>query len=178
MTKPKALINAPKIMVLVIWGVDWAAPVEIVPAYLRARAKYMCDSVLLHLEVSVRACRANQGLRVITLQWDNAPSHTAKAAIAKVRDLEMKQMPDPPHSPDITPSDYFFFIHLKHKLQGCSYDSTNELFSAIRNLMENLEISLLHRVFDTWISCLHLPVESGGDYLQIWQKNFATHPVA
>jgi hypothetical protein len=55
---------------------------------------------------------------------------------------------------------------LKHMLQGCSYDSALALFSAITNLRENLETSLLHRVFDVWISHLHLVVESGGEYLQ------------
>jgi hypothetical protein len=96
MTKPKALTNARRIMVFVIWGVDAAALVEIVPFYLRTRAKHTCDSAPPHLEVSLRARRPNQGLTVITLQGDNALSHTAKATIEKARDLERKQMPDSP----------------------------------------------------------------------------------
>jgi hypothetical protein len=55
---------------------------------------------------------------------------------------------------------------LKDKLQGCSYDSADELFSAIMDLMENLEKSLLHRVFEEWISRLHFVLESGGEYIQ------------
>jgi hypothetical protein len=39
MTKQKALINTSKIMVLVIWGVDEPALVEIVPQNLRVSAK-------------------------------------------------------------------------------------------------------------------------------------------
>jgi hypothetical protein len=73
----------------------------------------------------------------------------------------MNQMHHPPYSPDITSSDFFLFWDLKHKLQACSYHSADELFSAITDLMENLEKSFLHGVFDEWISHLHLVVESG-----------------
>jgi hypothetical protein len=57
----------------------------------------------------------------------------------------------PPYSPDIAPSDVFLFGCLNKKLQGFLYDSADEFFSAITDLMENLENSLLHRVFDEWI---------------------------
>jgi hypothetical protein len=90
----------------------------------------------------------------------------------------MNQMPYPRYSPEIAPSDFFLFDHLKHKLQGCSDDSTNELFSTITNLTKSFEKSLLHRVFDEWISCLHLFVESDAEYIKIEQSNFVTRPVA
>jgi hypothetical protein len=77
----------------------------------------------------------------------------------------MNQMPHPPYSPDIAPSDFFLFGYSKHKLQGFSYNSADELFSAITHLMEHLEKVLLHRVFDEWISRLHLVVKTCGEYI-------------
>jgi hypothetical protein len=59
----------------------------------------------------------------------------------------MNQMPHPPYSPDIASSDFFLFADLKHTVQACSYDSADHIFSAITDLMENLEKSILHRVF-------------------------------
>jgi hypothetical protein len=61
MTKPKALINAPKVMTLVVWGVDWTALVKIISPDLRFSAKCMCKSALPHLEASARAHRPKQG---------------------------------------------------------------------------------------------------------------------
>jgi hypothetical protein len=43
MTKPRAFINIRKIMVLVIWGVDRPALVEIVLPNMLASAKYSCE---------------------------------------------------------------------------------------------------------------------------------------
>jgi hypothetical protein len=78
----------------------------------------------------------------ITFHWDNTPSHTAKVTIAKITELGMNQMlhpPFPPCSPDIASCDFFLFGNWKHEFQGCFYDSADELFSAITDLMENLE---------------------------------------
>jgi hypothetical protein len=78
MMKPKAWINARKIIVLVISGVDGTALVELVPLNLRLSAKYVCEVAIRHLEVSMKAYSPKQGLKGITFHWDNRPSHTSK----------------------------------------------------------------------------------------------------
>jgi hypothetical protein len=166
MRKPKPFINTPKIMVLVIWGVDGAVLVETVSQNPRVGAKYLCEFAILHLEASVKTHRINEGLKGITFHWDNAPNPTAKMIIATISKLEMNQMPHPTYSPDIAPSDFFLFGYLKDKLHRCSYDSALALFSAITDLTENLQKSLLHGIFDEWISPLHHVVESGREYIQ------------
>jgi hypothetical protein len=159
MTKPKVLINIPKIMVFVIWGVDGPALVELVPSNLRISTKYLCEYAIPHMEANVKTYRPKQGFKNITFDWDNVPSHTTKVTIAKISKFEMNQMPHPPYSLNIAQNDFFLFKYLKHKLQGCSkdaprmlqgcfYDSTDEFFSAITDLMENLEKLLLHCIFD------------------------------
>jgi hypothetical protein len=88
MTKSKALINIPKLMVLVIWGVHGPALVEIVPPNLSVSAKCFCEFAIPHLEANLKKRRPKQGLKHITFHCDNAPSHTAKVAIAKSVNLE------------------------------------------------------------------------------------------
>jgi hypothetical protein len=119
------------------------------------------------MEANVKTHHPKQGFKGIAFHWDNVPSHTAKVTIVKISELGMNKMPHPPYSPDIVPSDFFLFGYLKHKLQRCSDDSADELFSAITDLLETLEKSFLHRLFDEWISLLHLVVESGRVYIQI-----------
>jgi hypothetical protein len=90
----------------------------------------------------------------------------------------MNPMPYPQSSPDIAPREFFLFGYRKEKLRGGCYDIAMNVFTAIADLMENLEKSLLHRAFNEWISRLHHVVESAGEYIQPWQKNFATQSVA
>jgi hypothetical protein len=78
MTKPKALVNMPKIMALVIRGVDGTALVELVLLNLHLNTKYVCEVAIRHLEASMKAYSPKQGLKGITFHWDNSPSHTSK----------------------------------------------------------------------------------------------------
>jgi histone-lysine N-methyltransferase SETMAR len=114
------------------------------------------------MEANAKRHRPKQGLKPITFHWDTVSSQTARMTIANISELGMNQMPHPPYAPEIAPSDFFLVRDLKHKLQGCSYDSAHELFSAITDLRENFEKSLLRHVFDERISRLHLVVESDG----------------
>jgi hypothetical protein len=79
--------QVPKIMVLVIWGVDGHALIEIVPPNLRINTKYLCEFAISHLEINMKMHRPKQGLKGITLHWDHAPNHTAKVTIAKNSEL-------------------------------------------------------------------------------------------
>jgi hypothetical protein len=63
--KPKALINAPKIMVSVIWGVDGHALVKIVTPNLRVIAKCLCEFAIPHMEATVKVHRPKQRLKSI-----------------------------------------------------------------------------------------------------------------
>jgi hypothetical protein len=71
MMKPKALINTPKIMILVIWDVDGPALVEIVPPNLCVSTKYLCEFAIPHMEANVKTHRPKQGLKDITFHCDN-----------------------------------------------------------------------------------------------------------
>jgi histone-lysine N-methyltransferase SETMAR len=96
--------------------------VETIPPNLRVGAKWLCEFAILHLEASVKTHRPNEGLKRLAFHEDNAPSPTATMTIATLSELGMNQMPRPPYSPDIAPSDFFLFGYLKDRLQECSYD--------------------------------------------------------
>jgi hypothetical protein len=98
-------------MVLVIWGVDRPALVDIFPPNVRVSAKNFCEFAIPHMEANMKTHRRKQCLKDITLHWDDAPSHRAQLTMAKISELGMNQMPYPPYSQTLS--------------QGCSYDSPN-----------------------------------------------------
>ena len=58
-------------------------------------------------------------------QHDNARPHVAKPVKIYLETLKWEVLPHPPYSPDITPSDYYFFRSMAHGLadqQFCSYE--------------------------------------------------------
>jgi hypothetical protein len=57
MTKPQALINTIKMIILVIWSRDGPALVEIVPPNLHVSAKDLCKFAIPYLKATVNAHR-------------------------------------------------------------------------------------------------------------------------
>ena len=50
------------------------------------------------------------------LLHDNAKPHTARITLQKLRDLNLELLPHPPYSPDLSPTDYYFFQNLDNFL--------------------------------------------------------------
>jgi hypothetical protein len=44
----------------------------------------------------------------------------------------MKKTPHPPDSPDLAPSDFYLFGHVKHCLAGAFFADAGELFQAVK----------------------------------------------
>jgi hypothetical protein len=66
MTKPRALTDTPKSMILVMWGVDGPSLVEIIPPSLRDSAKDLCEFAISHMEANMKTHRPKQGLKGLT----------------------------------------------------------------------------------------------------------------
>jgi len=52
------------------------------------------------------------------LHHDNAQVHTSHAPVATIHECGFELLPHPPYSPDLAPSDFHLFKHLKDSLCG------------------------------------------------------------
>jgi len=57
----------------------------------------------------------------------NAPAHMSRAAQAIVKDIGFEQLSRPPYSPDLAPSAFYLFRHLKQHLRGTRFFDDDEL---------------------------------------------------
>ncbi len=62
---------------------------------------------------------------------DNAPSHTAGLTLQHLRNLGWTVLPHPAYSPDLAPSDFWFFPRLKRGLKGRHFANLNDLQEAV-----------------------------------------------
>jgi transposase len=65
------------------------------------------------------------------LLHDNARPHTARALLDALETLKFKVLSHPPYSPDLAPSDFHFFPHLKRDLKGTHFTSEDEVKQAV-----------------------------------------------
>ena len=65
------------------------------------------------------------------LQYDNARPHMSRGKTAPIRWFGFVVLPHPPFSPDLAPSDYYVFQHLKKNLKGKLYHTEANLKRAV-----------------------------------------------
>ena len=64
---------------------------------------------------------------------DNAQSHITKSTLQKLNELGYTVLPHPPHSPDLSPTNYHFFKHLNnfYRENASTNSRRQKLFSKI-----------------------------------------------
>jgi transposase len=70
-----------------------------------------------------RVCRVRRSASPILLLHDNGRPHTARATIDALEKLKFEVLSHPPNRPDLAPSDFHFFPHLKRDLKGTHFTS-------------------------------------------------------
>ena len=78
-----------------------------------------------------RVCQVRGSTSRILLLHDNARPHTAHATIDALETLKSEVLSHPPYSPDLGPSDFHFFPHLKRNLKGTHFTWDDEVKQAV-----------------------------------------------
>ncbi|UYV68033.1 hypothetical protein LAZ67_5002872 [Cordylochernes scorpioides] len=121
--------------------------------------KYYANLVK-QLREAIKEKRRGKLSTKIVYHPDNAPSHRSLQAMATIYDSGFKLLPHAPYSPDLAPSDFDLFPHLKKSLSGINFRSDEEVIDAVTSFFESLETSFLlegikaleHR----WKKCIDL----------------------
>jgi hypothetical protein len=59
----------------------------------------------------------------------------------------MKSVPHSPYSPDLAPSDFYFFEYVKRCLTGLSFEDADQLLAALEGVREGIKKVILQAVF-------------------------------
>jgi hypothetical protein len=61
----------------------------------------------------------------------------------------------PPCSPDLTPSDFFLFGHVKYILEWAKFPSEETFLAAIQRVLSDLTGDTLRAIFAKWVERLN-----------------------
>jgi histone-lysine N-methyltransferase SETMAR len=129
-------------------------------------SEYFCQEVLPSVAAEAYGEGRAQRARKVWLHFDNAPIHNTKQVISKLNSLQLKRMNHPPYSPDLAPCDFFLFGYIKRKLAGSSFVSSDDLFSAIDDIMNGISGEMILSVFQKWMARLRACCDCGGNYVE------------
>jgi transposase len=92
--------------------------------------------------------------RKSVVRADNARPHVAKRVKQYLEDNNLKSAPHPPYSPDLAPSDFFLFDHVKRLLQGTELQTAEELLDAVVRILADIPFETLMATFHEWLQRL------------------------
>ena len=149
------------LMLTIFWNSCGVVHVDFADRHQRLNAEYYGEQVRKARQ-AVRKPR-NQNLYLL---HDNAPIHTAATTSTAINDLDFHVLPHPPYSPDLAPSDYYLFRHLKQHLRGERFDSSEDIKEAVMDFFNSRSRDFFLEAFrelpTRWRKCL----ENDGGYIE------------
>ena len=98
------------------------------------------------------------------LLHDNACPHVSQITARKLNELSVEVLPHPPHSPDLSPTDYDLFKHFDNFLTGRTFANQDQAKTAFADFIEfralNFYADGINRLVLRWQKC----TDSNGAY--------------
>ena len=125
-TKFKQTTSTRKIMCTVFWDRKGVLLVDLLP-----QGSTIIATDLKKLRRAMQNKRRGMLSRGVVMIHDNARPHTAAATQNVITTFGWEQFDHPPYSPDLAPSDFHLFPHLKSFLAGQRFHNDNEIKEAV-----------------------------------------------
>ena len=102
----------------------------------------------------------------VVMNHDNARPHTAAATQNLITTFGWEQFDRPPYSPDLAPSDFHLFLHLKSFLAGRRLHNDNEVKEVVTTCSASQAASFydegIQKLVQRYDKCLN----NGGHYVE------------
>uniref|UniRef100_H3BBU0 Mos1 transposase HTH domain-containing protein n=1 Tax=Latimeria chalumnae TaxID=7897 RepID=H3BBU0_LATCH len=157
---PPNQMLASKVMASIFWDAKGVPLTDYMPHKTRITGEYYA-SLMWKLRQAIK--EKKQG---VLLLHGNAPVHKAHVAQATIHEYGFEQLNHPPYSPDLDPSDYYLFQHLKAYLCGKRFSNDEELMEATKAWLQeqskDFYFAGIDSLRDKWSKC----IEVKGDYIE------------
>ena len=125
-------ISSRKNTCIVLWDRQNVLLVEFLPQGTTINSAVYCET-LKKLWRAIQNKRRGMLSATILLLHDNARPHSAAQIQDLITSFRWEQMDHPPYSPDLAPSEFHLFLHLKKFLGGKRFDDDDDLRDAVQN---------------------------------------------
>jgi histone-lysine N-methyltransferase SETMAR len=119
-----------KIMATIFWDRKGPLLVNFLVRGDTINAAAYCE-MLEKLRWDIRNKRRGMLMRGVCLLHDNACPHTARVMQELLQSFKWEVLAHPPHSPDLTLSDYHFISKLKESLAGKSFSGDDKVQAVV-----------------------------------------------
>ena len=145
-------------MIVIFVGINGLALLDFIPSGQSLTSDYDINNILKQFEINTNAYDVKKIKKVVYLHFNNALSHSSKAVKQYLDSSPFAKLLHPPYSPDLSLCDFAINGILKDSLEGCSFNSEEELFSAIKYFQVQKPSQFWENIFKV--------IDSHGNYFE------------
>jgi hypothetical protein len=153
-----------KFMLTVMWGIDGFHVVGQMTTQKKFDYPYFVANVLTPLVQKIFPERRRAHAIRLYCHLDNSRVHFSKVSEKFFFEHQIVHVPHPPYSPDLSPSDFWLFGHMKAGLAGQSFAEPEEILEGRVAFLEEVQISELRLVFHDRVERIRWVLDHNGDY--------------
>src|SRR5215469_17316576 len=161
----KQTISAQKIMCTVFWDRKGVLLVDFLTRGDTINAAAYCET-LQKLRRAIQNKRRGMLSAGVVLLHDNARPHTANRTQDLITSFGWEQLDHPSYSPDLAPSDYHLFLHLKKHIAGQRHSDDDEVKTFVKQWLSNQAASFfddgIQKLVPRYDKCLNC----NGNYVE------------
>jgi len=168
--KFKQMISTRKIMCTVFWDRQGVLLVEFLPQDTTINSAVYCE-MLKKLRRAIQNKRCDMLSATILWLHDNARLHSAAQTQDLITSFRWEQTDHPPYSPDLAPSDFHLFLHLKKFLGGKQFDDNDDLKDTVPKWLTLQAATFYEEGIQKLVPCYKRCLSNGGKYVKNSLKN-------
>jgi hypothetical protein len=127
--------------------------------------QYFIDYMFPDLKTENQNFRRRMPLATVWVHMDNSMGHNGSKFMSKFDRHHIARLPHPPHSPDLSPCDFWLFGILKGILKDRELHSRDETEKVITMVWNDLTFDEVQSVFHNWMNRLSWVIENRGEYI-------------
>jgi histone-lysine N-methyltransferase SETMAR len=164
-TRPRQQRSTEKVMMTVFWDEDGILLTDYLARGSTITGPYYA-SLIKRLRSTILEKRRGKVSHGVLLLHDNAPVHKSNIVQAAIRQAGFVELNHPAYSPDIAPTDYHLFSHLKKFMRGKNFGSDDEAIQTVEDYLCDLDSEFFSEGIQSLCDRWQRVVASDGEYIQ------------
>lgn len=154
-------VHRRELMLSVFWDSKGIVLLDFLEKRRTMNSDYYCQ-----LLKKARVLRRKPRNSPLWLLHDNAPIHTSQRTLDTLTKTGFEMIAHPPYSPDIAPSDFYLFQHLKKHLRGKKFEGAQELRTSVEKWFETKPPEFFSSAFEQLVKRWNSVIDARGSYIE------------
>ncbi|GFW27521.1 mariner Mos1 transposase [Trichonephila clavipes] len=152
-------------MCTVFWDSKGILLIDFLPRGQTINGAVYCE-ILRKLRRAIQNKRRGFLSKDVVFLHDNARPHTANVTKTLLRGFGWDVFDHPPHSPDLAPSDFHLFLHLKSFLAGKHFNNDKELRENVSNWLKTQAATFYEEDIEKLVPRYDTCLQNFGSYVE------------